>query len=249
MEKVVRVVIHDLRQDENKEKADAYLLEIHGLLELFEMTADEMLMEQDAKVQMDTKGFMRGREVNLLARYASVFADHDVEPDYANKQGRVTAWTHVPLLARFRNEVLPLILGERARGLMGEGNYYYDLEKCYIGYHGDGERVKVVCLRLGDENRLAFRWFHQGIPLGLPMEFNFGHGVVYAMSQEAVGTHWKQDKKEPRLRHCAGKEELVAWELKNKKGQAWAKANGWVNPWAAAKEARKRAPKRKATSE
>ena len=42
---------------------------------------------------------------------------------------------------------------------LGEGNYYYDIKKCGIGFHGDAERRKVVGIRLGDSIPLHFQWF------------------------------------------------------------------------------------------
>ena len=39
--------------------------------------------------------------------------------------------------------------GEKAGNLKGEGNYYYDVKTCGIGFHGDSERRKVVAIRLG----------------------------------------------------------------------------------------------------
>ncbi|SOB74156.1 2OG-Fe(II) oxygenase [Cedratvirus lausannensis] len=45
---------------------------------------------------------------------------------------------------------------------MVEGNRYYDVNKCYIGFHGDSERRKVIGLRLGQPLSLYFAWWYQG---------------------------------------------------------------------------------------
>ncbi|SPN79689.1 2OG-Fe(II) oxygenase, partial [Brazilian cedratvirus IHUMI] len=39
---------------------------------------------------------------------------------------------------------------------------YYDVNKCYIGFHGDSERRKVIGLRLGETMPLYFAWWYQG---------------------------------------------------------------------------------------
>ena len=46
-------------------------------------------------------------------------------------------------------EILPLIIPEKCTNMVAEGNYYYDLKKCGIGFHGDAERKKVVAIRVG----------------------------------------------------------------------------------------------------
>jgi hypothetical protein len=44
------------------------------------------------------------------------------------------------LLKKVR-ETLPEIIGEKANNLVAEGNYYYDISKCGIGFHGDAIRT------------------------------------------------------------------------------------------------------------
>jgi hypothetical protein len=43
---------------------------------------------------------------------------------------------------------------------------YYDNSKCGIGFHGDGERRKVIALRLGDSLPICYQWFKDGNPCG-----------------------------------------------------------------------------------
>ena len=45
-------------------------------------------------------------------------------------------------------EMLMNIIGEKANGMVCEGNRYFDLKKCGIGFHGDAERRQVVGVRL-----------------------------------------------------------------------------------------------------
>jgi hypothetical protein len=54
-----------------------------------------------------------------------------------NKKGRVVAFRDVPETNALRDSLK--ILGPKAEGLACEGNYYYDVTKCGIGFHGDGK--------------------------------------------------------------------------------------------------------------
>ena len=56
---------------------------------------------------------------------------------------------------------MPLWFGPKATHLKGEANYYYDIAKCGIGYHGDSERRKVVAVRLGAALPLYFQWYRR----------------------------------------------------------------------------------------
>jgi len=52
----------------------------------------------------------------------------------------------VPLLNVLRKNLDTYI--PNGSELQAEGNYYYDVNKCGIGFHGDAERKKVVAVRL-----------------------------------------------------------------------------------------------------
>jgi len=107
----------------------------------------------------------------------------------------------VPLLATLV-ATLPVWFGEKARGLNGEGNYYYE-KSCGIGYHGDTERRKVIAVRLGAPMSLHFQGYMHGIPVGVHHEVLLGHGDMYMMSEKAVGTDWKT-LRILTFRHAAG---------------------------------------------
>jgi hypothetical protein len=104
--------------------------------------ADDFYSEQK-KLEKDTKAFMYGRVVNKNARHNLCFGDAAQEPDYSAGKGRIIAFQDVPVLAKFRS-LLPKIIGDKATNLAVEGNYYYDISKCGIGFHGDSERKKVL---------------------------------------------------------------------------------------------------------
>jgi hypothetical protein len=87
--------------------------------------------------------------------------------------------------------------------LNGEANYYYDISKCGIGFHGDGERRKVFAVRMGETMPLYFRWYQNSQPVGEPFELVLNDGDMYIMSEKAVGFDWLK-KKVPTLRHSTG---------------------------------------------
>ncbi len=115
------------------------------------------LFNEQTSLPWDTKAKMYGRVVNKKARYNLCYADYEQEPDYESGRGRVINFDSVPLLNQLKNS-LPLYLGDKAENLMAEGNYYYDINKCGIGYHGDAEIRKVIALRLGASMPLYYQW-------------------------------------------------------------------------------------------
>ena len=64
------------------------------------------------------------------------------EPDYEHGKGRIIAYDDVPILKNVYDN-FPTFFGRKGTNLKGEGNYYYDIRKCGIGFHGDTERRKV----------------------------------------------------------------------------------------------------------
>uniref|UniRef100_A0A7S1CPM1 Alpha-ketoglutarate-dependent dioxygenase AlkB-like domain-containing protein n=1 Tax=Bicosoecida sp. CB-2014 TaxID=1486930 RepID=A0A7S1CPM1_9STRA len=180
---------------------EAEVLIIRGGVALLGGDADAVMAEQLA-LSWDTKAWMRGRVVNKRARYNLCFAEAAQEPDYAAKRGRVVAYDALPHLSALRS-ALPGVLGPKAAGLACEGNYYYDLADCGIGFHGDGERCKVVAARLGADMPLDYQWFHAGRPVGRRVSLTLHHGDVYVMSAKAAGKDWRCPSRVT-LRHAAG---------------------------------------------
>ena len=100
--------------------------------------------------------------------------------------------------------------------LICEGNKYYDLKKCGIGYHGDAERRKVICVSLGANNYpMQWVWFKNSKPQGEPFKVLLNHGDVYIMSEKAVGYDWKKRSKLT-LRHAAGANKYLSLTRFNK---------------------------------
>lgn len=187
---------------------DAYVMIIHkGLNTLLSdykgstATSDSFYQEQDV-LEKDKKALMKGRVVNKIARYNLCFNHERQEPDYEKGKGTIVPFSDVPLLSHVRDK-FGEILGPKGKDLMVEGNYYYDISKCYIGYHGDSERRKVIGVRVGSELPLHFQWFTKFKPLGDRIELSLTHGDIYMMSEKAVGTDWKKSSILT-LRHAAG---------------------------------------------
>jgi hypothetical protein len=160
---------------------------------------DGLIAENDA-LTMDKKAFMKGRVVNKVARWNLCFSDEDQEPNYEDGKGRVVSWGRIPKMAQIRQAISDWTEDVL---LNGEANYYYDISKCGIGYHGDGERRKVFAVRMGETMPLYFQWFQRTLPVGPPFELILNDGDMYIMSEKAVGFDWLK-KITPTLRHSTG---------------------------------------------
>jgi len=182
---------------------DAYILIIKNGVDciLGDKNSDDLFAEQD-ELNHDKKAFMYGRVVNKHARHNLCFSDVGQEPDYENGKGRIVAFNDVPLTKYLRNN-LKKYIPDKATKLQAEGNYYYDIGKCGIGYHGDSERVVVIGVRLGETLPLCYQWYHNGAAIGENIKIDLHHGDIYLMSEKATGNDWKK-KLIPTLRHAAG---------------------------------------------
>lgn len=165
-------------------------------------SADALLAEQSGLTR-DKQAYMRGRVVNKHARHNLCFADFSQTADFAQKKGTVVNFTQVPWLARLRAILPETSPSSKLRELICEANYYYDVRKTYIGWHGDAEREVVVALRLGADFPLYYRWYEQHKTLGDVFCTTLSHGDLYMMSDKAVGHDWKCSSF-PTLRHAAG---------------------------------------------
>jgi len=208
--------MHDLtvalpESKRNEVQNEAYLLVIRkgvqallhedNKIEEKEAPVDRLWTEQSS-LDLDTKAFMYGRVVNKKARHNLCFADTAQEPDYDSGKGRIVTFDSIPLTNTIRKK-LERFLGEKASGLVAEGNYYYDVKKCGIGWHGDSERKRVVGVRLGSKMPLHFNWFQNSKALGETVKISLGDGDIYVMSEKVVGSDWKL-RKIYTLRHAAG---------------------------------------------
>lgn len=187
--------------DPDVEAEPAALLLIKNGVTISGYEADELFEEQEGLIY-DTRKFNWGRVTNSIARHNICFADFEQAPDIDNGKGTVVSFDNVPCLKAYR-EALPTYFGDKANELYGEGNKYYDVKKCGIGYHGDTERRIVIGLRLGEPMDLSYIWFQMSKPIGSRAMITLESGDVYVMSDKAVGYDWKK-KLKPTLRHSAG---------------------------------------------
>ncbi|AYV85185.1 MAG: hypothetical protein Satyrvirus6_17 [Satyrvirus sp.] len=186
---------------------EAYILVVRNGIDLLfksiqpNKTSTDLFNEL-RNLKWDTKALMYGRVVNKHARHNLCFGNQTQKPNYILGKSTVVAFDKVPLLNSIKNKISK-ILGDKGTNLVAEGNYYYDTTKCGIGFHGDGERKKVVGLRLGNSMPLEYQWFYMNKPVGERIKLNFEHGDIYFMSEKATGNDWKK-KSIHTLRHAAG---------------------------------------------
>lgn len=197
-----KATLHDLNV--NGEYLEAYLLVISGGINsiLGGKYSLYQLFDEQASLEVDKRALMYGRVVNKKARWNLCFDDVSQDPDYENGKGTIVALSDVPI-TNFVVSHFGTLFGPKSQGLKGEGNYYFDINKCGIGFHGDAERRKVIALRLGAPNPIYFQWWENGAPLGQRLKFDLDGGDIYIMSEKAVGTDWKK-RKIKTLRHAVG---------------------------------------------
>uniref|UniRef100_A0A6C0IWJ9 2OGFeDO JBP1/TET oxygenase domain-containing protein n=1 Tax=viral metagenome TaxID=1070528 RepID=A0A6C0IWJ9_9ZZZZ len=185
--------------DPSYEKAKVLVIR-KGVQYILQEDDTEKLMKENDNLTMDKKAFMRGRVVNKLARWNLCFSDEDQEPDYENAKGRIVAWKHIPKMSQIRQ-----VISEWTEDVMlnAEANYYYDIKKCGIGYHGDAERRKVVAVRMGASMPIYYKWYQHSEAIGEPIKIDLHDGDMYIMSEKAVGFDWLK-KKTATLRHATG---------------------------------------------
>jgi hypothetical protein len=195
-----------LLDNENVQTSNpAYILIVKNAVNVLldDENGKKKLFDEQDVLEKDTKAFMYGRVVNKHARHNLCFSEEHQEPNYEEGKGRVYAFNEVPLLKQIRGK-LGEFLGEKGTNLQAEGNYYYDVKKCGIGFHGDSERKKVVAIRLGATIPLCYTWYHNNENISEVMRINsIEDGDMYIMSEKATGFDWKSKTKYT-LRHSAG---------------------------------------------
>lgn len=177
------------------------------------------MLKEELSYEWDSTMFSRkhkdnGKQgvVQKNARHNVCYADISQKPDIANGKGTLVNFKDVPLIQHIR-EKLPTLLGEYARDLLAEGNKYYDISKCYIGWHGDSERRKIVGTRVGQPFPLLYNWFSRFKPVGKRFRVILNNGDLYVMSDKAVGSDWKKSSILT-LRHAAGFEDTISSKTK-----------------------------------
>ena len=179
---------------------------------------------------------VRGKRMNKRARTNLCFVpDREQEPAVFEGKGTIydlkKMKTMNECVERLREEIAAglIEIGSKTKVVINvvEGNRYYDLKNTGIGFHGDTERVVVICLSIGGFNYpMRWQWFKDGMPVGSPIDIFLNSGDVYIMSEKAVGADWKLKSKYT-LRHSAGAEKyrsLSKWEKRRPGYEARIKA-------------------------
>lgn len=204
------VYLHKYAQEERQDLIfeEAYILIVrNGLDVLLEGDSADNLFKEQKGLMWDTKALMRGRVVNKRARSNLCYGVKSQEADVANGKGTIIAYSEIPLTEVLHKKVGEYC-GEKAKDMQVEGNRYSDLKNNYIGFHGDGERKRVIAVRLGEPFPFAYQWFYKNDTVGPRINIVMNHGDVYMMSEKASGWDWKYSSK-PTLRHAAGYEKNI----------------------------------------
>ncbi len=169
---------------------------------------------------------IRGKVLNKHARKNICYVKKlNQEPNYIEGKGRIVDLETKEVLNRVVDNMIKefndiLIKGgSKSRVIINvvEGNHYYNLKKTGIGFHGDTERVVVICLTIGGGGNYPMRWswFVNGKPVGEPINIGLNDGDLYIMSEKAVGSDWKK-RITYTLRHSAGAEKYRSMKKWNK---------------------------------
>ena len=107
-------------------KFDTGILIIRNASSLFVENVDDIYNELKS-LEWDKKAFMYNQVKNKIARHNLCFADFDQNPNYEIGNGTIISFEHLPYLSHVRN-YLHILLGYKAKNLIAEGNYYYDVK-------------------------------------------------------------------------------------------------------------------------
>ena len=183
----------------------AYVLHVKNAVKALNVSPDN-LFSSLTDIEWDTQYYdvRRQKVLNKRARYNLCFDHEHVDADYENKVGTIISYDEIPLLKKLRKKLMDLT-GFTDVGFQTEGNYYYDVKKTGIGFHGDAERKRVIGVNLSDgiTRILRYKWYQHSQPISDPIDIVLENGDLYIMSEYATGYNWKS-RNVPTLRHAAG---------------------------------------------
>jgi hypothetical protein len=198
---------------------------------------------------------VRGRRMNKRARTNLCFvAGREQAPAVYEGKGTIYDLKKMTFLnmavERLREDIAAglMVIDSKTKVIINvvEGNRYYDLKTTGIGFHGDTERVVVICISIGGFNYpMRWQWFKDGMPVGKPIDIHLNSGDVYIMSEKAVGADWKLSSKYT-LRHSAGAKkyrDLSKWEKRRPAHEARLKRRAEIKEERAAEKLAKKAAK------
>lgn len=200
-----------IRESQNKIVWKAAVLIIRNFIPSDEANA---LKELLSECEWDKKYWdnRRGKVLNKHARWNIVISEgNEQEPDYESAKGRIIDGTKLVkdeiqvysnIKHRLVHEINEGTKTNKADNLICEGNYYYDMSKCGIGFYGDKERRKVICLSIGESRKLKWIWYKNNKAHD-EFEIVLNNGDMYIMSEKAVGYDWNMSSIWS-IRHSAG---------------------------------------------
>lgn len=146
----------------------------------------------------------RSKVLNKKARYNLCFDDQSQQPDYQNKKGTIISYDQTPYLRGLKNCIQKMSNPDEK--LQCEGNYYYDLKKTYIKFHGDKERKKVIGINLAPNydctREIHWIWYYQSQRISGRTIIELNPGDLYIMSEKSSGFDWKK-RSITTVRHAA----------------------------------------------
>ena len=178
---------------------------VNSLLSNISKNANDLFQEL-VQLNWDKKAKIYGHVVNKHARYNLCLDNQSQEPNYEEGRGRIVAYDNVPLSKHNRDQLGDIING--GNELAGELNFYKDITKMGIGFHGDAERLKVIAVRVGESLPMHYQWFYKGSAVGQRAILPLHHGDMYIMSEKTTGNDWKK-KNTYTLRHATGCEKFT----------------------------------------
>lgn len=185
----------------------AYVLHVKNAVNTLNVDSTTLFASL-TNIDWDTQYYdvRRQKVLNKRARYNLCFSHEHVDADYKNKVGTIISYDEIPLLKSLRLKLINLT-GFTNEYFQTEGNYYYDVMKTGIGFHGDAERKRVIGVNLSDGTSriLRYKWYQESQPISEPIDITLENGDLYIMSEYATGYNWKC-RKVPTLRHAAGVE-------------------------------------------
>ena len=204
--------IYDLTNEINNFKEfhnieDAKILVIKNGTNLF--TDSNKLFNKLKDLEWDKKYWDNRRQkvLNKHARYNLIFSDFNQKSDFENKRGTVYDIKEIKELNDIKDG-LNYYFNESFKNLECEGNYYYNIKKCGIGYHGDTERKKVIGMRFGESCDLCYWWYYNSKRINNRVSIPLENGDLYIMNYKATGNDWKK-KSIFTLRHATGCEKYI----------------------------------------
>lgn len=172
--------------------------------------AASRLLREQQQCTYDTHFFdaTRQQTVQRHSRRSLYFAERGMPHSRDYRRRTVVALETVPELRRFLAQ-LPAWFGKKAAGLRVKANRYC-ARTGGIGFHGDAERNRVLCLSLGAPMTLRYHWRppHSCEHRFAPIDIHLRHGDVYIMSEKATGNDWHHVER-MRVVHAAGAQKFI----------------------------------------